>query len=210
LKNAKIELTPEQANLLDLGEILGQQRTFGLVAGKCSAAQAATLHRLREQKIYKRITSSWDEFCANYLRISSTEANRIIRDWQELGPAFFEVAQFTRISPETYLAIAPSVKDGALHHNGEVIPLTEENARKIASAVADMRRALPAPAAKPKRLATPAERVKELDRRCGEVTVEFRDLVRQSRDGTCREKLGILLDRWQTELRRIERDYREG
>jgi len=208
MNDTMFELTPEETELLNLGDILGQQRTLGVVAGKCSAGQAATLHRLREQKLYKRITPHWEEFCSNCLKISATEANRTIRYWQEFGPAFFELAQLTRISAETYRAIAPSLKDGALHHNGEVIPMTGENARKLASAVADMRRALPAPAAKGPRAATPAERVGELDRRCSNVAEEFRDLVRQSRDGTCREQLGALLERWKTELRRIESDYR--
>jgi hypothetical protein len=41
------ELPADDAELLDLGSVLGQNLTFGLVAGRCSAAQAASLRRLR-------------------------------------------------------------------------------------------------------------------------------------------------------------------
>ena len=49
----------------------------------------------------------------------------------------------TRISPETYRAIAPAVKDGALHVDGEAIELNAENSRKVAAAVSRLRRAIP-------------------------------------------------------------------
>jgi len=203
MEDTMIELTAEQAEFLNLGDVLGQQRTLGVVAGKCTAAQAATLYRLREEKLYKRITPYWDEFCSQYLKISATEANRTIRQWQEFGPAYFEMAQLTRISPETYRAIAPMVKDGALHHNGDVIPMTPENARQIASTVADLRRALPAPAKAPSSAKAPEERVAELDHRCTEVAAEFDKLARLDRNSAVWRELEAVVSRWQRELWRI-------
>src|ERR1035437_6977939 len=37
---------------LDLGRLLGQRRAFGAVAGRCSAAHAQLLRRMRDEKLY--------------------------------------------------------------------------------------------------------------------------------------------------------------
>ena len=75
---------------------------------------------------------NWREFCTSYLKISGSEADRIIRLWEEFGASYFELAQLIRISPEGYRAIEPAVKDGALHHEGEAIEFDAENSRKLA------------------------------------------------------------------------------
>lgn len=137
------ELAAEDAAMLELGVVLGQNHAFGLIAGRCSAAQAQSLRRLREEKLYKRCCEKWDEFCAKYLKMSRSEADRHIKLLEEFGPTYFELSQLTRISPETYRAIAPAVENGVLHFNGENIPLNAENSRRVAAAVAEMRSAIP-------------------------------------------------------------------
>ena len=42
---------PSAEDLVGLGVVLGQNQTFGLLAGRCSAAQAETIRRLRVEKI---------------------------------------------------------------------------------------------------------------------------------------------------------------
>jgi hypothetical protein len=137
------ELADGDAAMLELGVILGQNIAFGVVAGRCSAAQAQSLRRLRDEKLYKRCCEKWEDFCPQYLKISRTEADRTIRLLEEFGPIYFELSQLTRVSPETYRAIAPAIENGVLHHNGESIPLNADNSRKVAAAVAEMRSALP-------------------------------------------------------------------
>jgi hypothetical protein len=137
------ELSAEDAVLLELGVILGQNHAFGLVAGRCSAAQAQSIRRLREERLFKRCCEKWEDFCPKYLKISRTEADRTIRLLEEFGPTYFELSQLTRISPETYRAIAPAIEDGVLHFNDEAIPLNADNSRKVAAAVAELRNALP-------------------------------------------------------------------
>ena len=114
-----------------------------------SAADAAILREVREKKLYEGYAADWDEFCSVHLHISKTNANRIIRHLDEFGPMYFEVAQLTRISPETYRAIAPSIRDQALHHNGDAIALIPENAEKVAAAVADLRKSTTPPPSPP-------------------------------------------------------------
>ena len=137
------ELPAEQAGLLELGVALGQNHAFSLIAGRCSAAQAEGLRRLREEKLYKRCTEKWDDFCPRYLKISRSEADRTIKLWEEFGAAYFELSQLTRVSPETFRAIAPAIQDGALHYRGEAIELNPENFRKVAAVVAELRSAIP-------------------------------------------------------------------
>lgn len=137
------ESTPGDTALLELGITLGQNLAFGLVAGRCSAAQAEALRRLRDERLYLRCAESWLAFCPKYLKMSKTEADRTIKLLEEFGPAYFELSQLTRISPETFRAIAPNLKEGLLHYNGEAIELNSENSRKVATAVAELRRAIP-------------------------------------------------------------------
>ena len=96
---------------------------FGLIAGRCSAAQAEGIRRLREQKLYKRCTEKWEDFCQKYLKMSRAEADRTIKLLEEFGATYFELSQLTRVSPETYRLIAPQIENGVLHHNGEAIEL---------------------------------------------------------------------------------------
>jgi hypothetical protein len=155
---------------LDLGIVLGQNQALGLIAGRCSAAQAEGLHRLRTEKLYKRVAEHWSDFCPQYLRMSASQADRTIKLWEEFGAGYFEVAQLTRVSPETYRAIEPAVENGVLNLNGEQIELTLENSRKVAAAVAEVRRSLPA---KPVAELPFPERIARLDRLCQELIQEF-------------------------------------
>ena len=189
-ENPISEIEVRDAELIDLGDVLGQIRAFGLIAGRCSAAQAEGLRRLREQKLYKRCAETWGSFCTEFLKISRTEADRTIRELEEFGPVFFELSQLTRISPGTYRAIAPAIQNGALHFNGESIALRPENSHKVSAAVAELRRAIPKKEPWPElelivrelkegiRDGTLSERITELDKCCTAVIEEFDRLAR--------------------------------
>jgi hypothetical protein len=194
--------------LLDLGVALGQNQAFSLVAGRCSAAQAATLLRLRQEKKYLQCAANWREFCTNYLKISGTEANRIISLWEEFGASYFELAQLMRISPEGYRAIEPAVKEGALHHDGEAIEFDPENSRKLAAAVAQLRstEAGKKPAKKSPPYREMHERIAELDRRCTMMIAEFQEISRKERSGENWILFTRALLRVRGELSRIERE----
>jgi hypothetical protein len=56
------ELPAEVSELLDLGRILGENHAFGVVAGRCTAAQAAGLLRLRVGKAYLQCAQNWMPF----------------------------------------------------------------------------------------------------------------------------------------------------
>ena len=173
---------PQVEELLELGMLLGQNQAFGFLGGRCSAAQAESIRRLRNEKLYKRVIEHWKAFCPRYLRMSGTQADNIIRLWEEFGAGYFEVAQLTRVSPETYRALEPAVNNGVLNLNGEQIELTVENSRKVAAAVSEMRRSLPSK--KPARELGLDERITRLDRLCTTIIDEFSAIPRSSEEPT--------------------------
>jgi len=174
------ELPAVAVELLELGSVLGHNQAFGLVAGRCSAAQAASLKRLRDEKKYKQVTEDWRDFCERYLRMSGSQADKIIRLWEEFGEGFFKVSQLTRISPATYRAIAPAVREDALHLNGEVIELRPENSRQVAQVVARHRRVNGKAPARP---LDAYDRLRQIENQCIEMVAELREIAFMDRTG---------------------------
>ena len=207
------ELPPESAALLEVGVALGQNHAFGLIAGRCSAAQAEGLRRLREEKLYKRCTEKWDDFCPRFLRISRAEADRTIRLWEEFGAPYFELTQLTRVSPETFRAIAPAIQDGALHYQGEVIELNPENSRRVAAVVAELRNALPKRSTESRSLereirglcheADVTVRIEKLNECCTAVVAEFQKISRDEGLGLARALFHSTLANLRSELGRV-------
>jgi len=194
-------LPPELAEILKLGTSIGHTEAFGIVAGRSAAAQAEGLLRIREGKLYRHCCANWKDFCPQYLRISGTQADRIIRLWQQYGPGFFELSQLVRVSPEFYRAIEPNIKDGALHFNGEAIELDPEISEKVAAIVAEIRRSL-APASTPKTEPTAAERVEDFTRRAEALIALFNETVKGPMTAADDNRLKSALDRLAAELYR--------
>jgi len=169
------KLPAEVTAALNLGAALGENRAFSLIAGRCSAAQAAGLHRVRKDKLYKTCTAQWGEFCSQYLGMSKRHADEMIGLFEEFGPDYFEVAQLTRISAATYRSIACSVRDKAIHIEGKPpIALILENAGQVTAAVAELRRGAEV---KSKPGPSRAQRMDTLERQCRDVTAAFAELV---------------------------------
>jgi hypothetical protein len=189
---------------VELGVVLGQSHAFGLVAGRCSAAQAQTIRRLREEKLFKSCCEKWEDFCPQYLKMCRAEADRVIRLLEEFGPTYFELSQLTRISPETYRAIAPAIEEGVLHFNGERIPLNADNSRKVAAAVAEMRSTLPKKSAEePGEESNLKQRLSKVEK-CGIALVrEFEKIVAEESQGPSRMFVRSALSHVRNELNRV-------
>jgi len=197
-------LPPELVELLQLGQILGQNQSFAIIAGRCSAAQAETILRLREGRLYLRCASSWKAFCPEYLHISGTQADRIIRMWQQHGPAIFELRQLIRITPEDFRAVEPFIKENALHFNDEAIELDPQNAEKIAGAVDELRRTMP-PKEKP--APTILESLAALDKQCQAIVSEFQRIANLKCKGEDRLRLELTLNCASAALQQIEMEH---
>lgn len=156
---------PVAANF-DLGNWLGMRRAFGMMAGRASAADAECLRRIRDDKLYIAKSAKWEDFCEQYLGAGRSQVNRIIHYLEEFGPEFFHLTELTRMSPESYRAIAAHVKPEGLEFEGEVIPLLPQNAQRVTTAVTELRNRVESTKTPP----SPAEGAFEaLDRRLVDV-----------------------------------------
>jgi hypothetical protein len=121
--------------LLDLGTWLGRHQAFGLIANRCSAADAECLKTMRNSGDYTKLGLTWDEFCQNHAGVSRAYADRLIGYLDEFGANYFRLAEVMRISAETFRLIAGSVGESGIEFNGLNIPINRENRRKILAAV---------------------------------------------------------------------------
>ena len=171
------DLKPSQsvddAGAFELGMMLGSRKAFASLAGRCSAADADCLRRVRDKKLYLSRAATWEEFCPQFLGLSKTHANRIIRYLEEFGSDYFEIAQLTRVTPEQYRAIAPAIRDRNIHVEGQAIALIPENSDRVAAAVAALRQAAPTPA----RPVSLEERMAAIQRRFDQLAADYKELA---------------------------------
>ena len=124
MKKSMVKRAQADEAALELGKVLGQSLAFGIVAGRCSGAQAAALRQVRGEKIYERFGLTWREFCPKHLKMRGTQADEIVR-----------------ISGDTYRLVAPFIQEKALRVEGEVLELNSANVQEVARRVRDSRRA---------------------------------------------------------------------
>ena len=128
--------------VLEIGEWLGRRQAFGLLASRCTAADAECLKRLRDNKSYKRLRMTWEEFCRDKAGVSRKYADKLIHDLEEFGTNYFRLAELTQMSTDTYRLIAGAVSDEGIEYQGEKIPLTPENRKRVAEAVEQLKPAV--------------------------------------------------------------------
>ncbi len=138
MKPDRIDETPAAA-ALNLGQWLGRREAFGAMAGRCSAAEIECVRRLRNERLYRGHARNWREFCLRHLGASRRTVDANIRLFDELGPAYFHVAQLAHITPAEYREIAPRMSAEGLSANGETIPLLPENRAAVAAAIGEVR-----------------------------------------------------------------------
>ena len=124
---------------IDAGAWVGRQQAFAMIANRCSAAQALCLKQVRETRLFEKLELMWDEFCKEYAGISRENADRIIRQHEEFGEAYFRLSEIARISPETYRQIASQVSEEGLEFDGRKLALIPENGPKIRAAIQTLR-----------------------------------------------------------------------
>lgn len=125
------ELTQPPPDLLEMGGWIGRQQAFGLIANKCSAAQALCLKQMKESAYHHQLNLTWAEFCRQYIGVGCRQVDRIIGQYEEFGAAYFRLSKLARISPEKYRAISGAVSDDCIEIDGESVALVPENAARI-------------------------------------------------------------------------------
>jgi len=187
------------SEVLDLGKVLGRREAMALVAGRCSASEAACLREVRESKQYRTLAPTWGQFCEDHLNMSKANADRLIRLLERFGPAYFEMSGLTRISPEGYARIADAVQPDGLHWKGEVIALLPENSERLSAAVKEFRGAPEKPAR-----VSPTARLDALEKRSAQTAAEFAGLVNAKPGEKDLERLRSVLQDSITALIRVQ------
>jgi len=141
MKSKNNQLDKSKAAVFDLGAWLGRHQAFGMIASRCSAADAECLKTIRDRELYKELGLTWPQFLEKHVGASRTYVEKQIHCWEEFGPNYHRFVEAMPLSPETYRLLHGSVTDDGLQHNGEVIPLTRENRAKLAGAVKEKRAA---------------------------------------------------------------------
>lgn len=120
---------------ISLAQWMGRREAFGLVAGRCSAADIEIIRRIRDERMYAIHNCTWDEFCVRHLRVSRRTVDREIAHLREFGPAFFTVRQLTHIRPDEYRKIAPHVTAEGVTVDGALVPLDPRYGEPLSAAV---------------------------------------------------------------------------
>jgi hypothetical protein len=111
-----------------------------MLGRRCAAADAECLRLIPDRRLFVELALSWDGFCRVHLHVSRQKIDRQIWLLNEFGPAYFQVAQLTHITPNDYRAIASHITAEGLHVAGGVIALLPENTQQVSEAVAKLKR----------------------------------------------------------------------
>jgi hypothetical protein len=132
-------LSAEIALPFELGQWLGRHQALAWVATRCSAADAHALRTIREQKLYRALGLTWEDFCRDHAGFSHKKADRIIEQLDEFGDSFFNLTEILKIPAPEYRALQSAVEDNTIELDGRRIPITRENTQALAEAVRTLR-----------------------------------------------------------------------
>jgi len=134
-----MELNEQLNQVLESGYWAGRHQALGMIAGKCTAAQARALKEMRDNRIHDSVGLSWEDFCTRCLQVCRATADNVIRRYNELGADYFRLSEVCRISPETFQSVAPRIQGSAVELDGERIEIAAENAHKIRAGIRRLR-----------------------------------------------------------------------
>jgi hypothetical protein len=52
---------------------------------------------MRDDRSYRDLNCSWEDFCTTHLKVSRRSVDRVIGRLEEFGPAYFHLAQLTHL-----------------------------------------------------------------------------------------------------------------
>ena len=133
------DLSADDKQLFDFGTLLGRHQAFALIANKCSAADAFTLREIKEEKLYRKLNLSWEDFCRRYAGVCDKTADRIIANLDEFGESYFNLSQILPVRADTYREIASKISDNTLEVDGRKIEINRENTLELMDAVSRLR-----------------------------------------------------------------------
>ena len=140
-------VTARQQEALRPGSLVGTKAGVQRDSGTVLGGRCRVLRQIRKSKAYRSLDLTWDQFCKEKVGITRPVVDRVIRQLEEFGPAFFQLASILRITADEYRLIAGSVAEDGVVYEGEKIAINVENTSLLSQAVESLRSqaALPAP-----------------------------------------------------------------
>jgi hypothetical protein len=126
----------------ELRRWVGRRDAFAAVAGMSLAAEAQSLRRIRDEKLYLQLDMTWDEFCSKRAGCSRRQVERFLRPLDEFVLTCYLVAQIAHVTPEEYRLIAPHITAEGIHLDGAVVPLLPQPTEPSMTAVSFVRPAV--------------------------------------------------------------------
>jgi len=133
------EPSAPEAQQFDLGQWLGRHQAMAVIASYSSAADAHALRTIRDQKLYRSLGLTWEEFCPRHAGMGKRTADRIIENLQEFGDSYFNLRDILKIPAEEYRSLQPAIEDNTLEFEGRRLPINHENTQKLIEAVQTLR-----------------------------------------------------------------------
>jgi len=121
-----------------LGQWVGRREAFGLIAGRCSAAEIEAIRQIRDENLYRDLHCNWDECCTRYLHASRRSVDRELGYLHKYGPAFFTVRQLTHITVKEYESIAGHITEHGVNLDGSLVAVHVDNSDQLAAAVEEL------------------------------------------------------------------------
>jgi hypothetical protein len=199
----ELEVNSAVEQALELGVLVGQRKAFSMVAGRCSAAQAECLRKIRDEKLYLRFAENWDDYCERYLKISRRTADRFIYYLKKYGVLYYEVTAFTGIAPAAYGRIEKAVRQDGIHIGGEIIALIPANTERVIEAVARLQAEADAAGAEQ---TTARKQLCALTRRGHQLAKAFRTVARSANEVE-RSMMHACVEQVTRDLSRILAEY---
>ena len=132
---------PETPQSTDLTLFAGRDQALTLIAGTCSAAQAQYLKEVRESGAAAQAGLTWDDYCDAYVGRSRAQVNRLIRQLEQFGPAYFHFCQIAPLSARTFhrLKLATHISGNRFEVYGKSFEISPTNGRAIRDAIKALR-----------------------------------------------------------------------
>lgn len=132
-------MTTPGPNTVSVERWLGRREAFGLVAGRCSAADVECLRQIRDNKLYLENSKNWDEFCRVHLRTSRRKIDTALGQLERHGRTFFHATQMLRLTEAEFCAIKEHLTEEGAMLDGDLVAWTPENGPRIAEGLAKLR-----------------------------------------------------------------------
>jgi len=125
---------------LDLSTWTGTAETASQHPANTRAAQVASLRRIRDEKLYTGLTSTWEEFCQKHLLISRRSVDRNIRRLKEFGPVFFRLAETVPITSREYRLIRGHISPDGVRFEGVVVGFDGPQRQQLPDVITELLR----------------------------------------------------------------------